>query len=331
MTEIDFVLLWVDGDDPYWRDDYNEYAQEYQKNSLYFRDWENLHYLFRAFETFTPWVRKIHFVTYGHLPKWLDTRHPKLHVVKHEDIMPSEYLPTFNSNAIEANMHHVDGLSEQFVLFNDDIFLTQPIPQERFFKDNLPCDMMVSNALSSSSGVGHFVLNNLEILNKHFSKRVSIRKNLSKYFNYRYGIDVMRNIALLPWGRFTGFVDPHQPQPFLKSTFVKLWSLEQETLTKTSASKLRNCSDSNQYLFRYWQLASGKFNPISMNDTLYIAMSSQHFEDDTITKSLSNPKYSMVCLNDNHLLQSDTEFKIAKSIVIQALDKLLPNKSSFEL
>ncbi len=331
MKEIDFVILWVDGDDPHWRDDYNKFAPEYQKNSLYFRDWENLQYIFRAFEEFTPWVRKIHFVTYGHLPKWLDTTHPKLNIVKHKDIISGQYLPTFNSNAIEANIHNIDDLSDYFVLFNDDFFLTKPISQGRFFKNNLPCDMLISNALSSSSGVGHFVLNNLEILNKHFSKRVSIRKNFRKYFNHRYGVDIMRNIALLPWGRFTGFVDPHQPQPFLKSTFIKLWSLEEEVLDRTSASKLRNCDDSNQYLFRYWQLASGEFTPISMNDTKYIAMNSQHFEDETIRDTILSEQYSMVCLNDNHLLQSDSEFRVAKDIVIQALDRLLPNRSSFEL
>lgn len=31
---------------------------------------------------------KIDFVTYGHTPKWLNGKHPKLHIVKHELNMP---------------------------------------------------------------------------------------------------------------------------------------------------------------------------------------------------------------------------------------------------
>ena len=49
--------------------------------------------------------------------------------------MPKENLPTFNSNAIEMNMHKIKGLSEQFVYFNDYMFLKNKVFQEDFFKD----------------------------------------------------------------------------------------------------------------------------------------------------------------------------------------------------
>ena len=47
-----------------------------------YRDWDNLQYWFRGVEQFAPWVRENSFVTWGHLPKWLNTEHPKLHIVK---------------------------------------------------------------------------------------------------------------------------------------------------------------------------------------------------------------------------------------------------------
>ena len=50
-----------------------------------FRDWDNMQYWFRAVEKFAPWVNKIHFVTYGHLPKWLNINNPKLNIAKHSD------------------------------------------------------------------------------------------------------------------------------------------------------------------------------------------------------------------------------------------------------
>jgi glycosyltransferase involved in cell wall biosynthesis len=74
---IDFIVIWVDGDDPKWQEEFNRYAfnLDGDKKKSRFRDWDNLRYLFRAFEVFTPWVHKIHFVTWGHLPPWLRTNH----------------------------------------------------------------------------------------------------------------------------------------------------------------------------------------------------------------------------------------------------------------
>ena len=53
-----------------------------------YRDWDNLQFWFRGVEKFAPWVNKIHFVTYGHLPKWLNVNNKKLNIVNHKDFMP---------------------------------------------------------------------------------------------------------------------------------------------------------------------------------------------------------------------------------------------------
>ena len=71
------------------------------------------------------------------MPKWLNTNHPKLNIVKHSDYIPSQYLPTFNSHTIELNIHRIKGLSEFFVYFNDDMFLTRRAKPTEFFKNNL--------------------------------------------------------------------------------------------------------------------------------------------------------------------------------------------------
>ena len=331
--EIDFVILWVNGNDPKWKDELAQYSKENSgdKSKIRFRDWDNLQYIFRAFEEFTPWVRKIHFVTWGHVPEWLNTSHPKLNIVNHKDYIDINNLPVFNANPLEINLHNIPGISEQFVFFNDDFFLTAPIENERFFQNGLPCDSLISNALSSSSGVGHFVLNNLEALNRHINRREVLKKNRRKWFHYSYGMDMLRNLALLPWSRFTGFVDPHMPQPFLKSTFQEVWEKESEVLEETSASKFRSCSDVNQYLFRYWQLAKGNFVPISMRDTKYITMNMTNLRRGEVSAMIASPKYTMICLNDDESIDTDEVFEEAKQIVKDAFEKILPEKSSFEL
>ena len=113
--KIDFVISWVDGKDQAWLQDKSKYdaASGSDDAKERYRDWENLKYWFRGVEKFAPWVAKIHFITWGHLPKWLDVNHPRLHIVRHEDYIPQEYLPTFNSHTIEWNMHRIEGLAEQ--------------------------------------------------------------------------------------------------------------------------------------------------------------------------------------------------------------------------
>ena len=95
---VDIVVLWVDGADPEWLDEYSKYkGLSGDQRASRFRDWGNLRYWFRGVERYAPWANKIHFVTWGHLPQWLDTTCPKLHIVNHRDFIPEKYLPTFIS------------------------------------------------------------------------------------------------------------------------------------------------------------------------------------------------------------------------------------------
>ena len=101
--EIDFVITWVDMDDPKWKKTFAKYSGgiDNSNNSFSearFRDHGFLKYWFRGIEKFAPWVRKIHFVTCGQKPEWLDENNPKLHLVNHEDFIPHQFLPCFNSS-----------------------------------------------------------------------------------------------------------------------------------------------------------------------------------------------------------------------------------------
>ncbi len=89
---IDFVIIWVDGSDVSWQKEKASFSGEDKRPSKY-RDWGLLRYWFRGVETFAPWVNRVHFVTCGHLPEWLNTEHPKLHVVKHADFIPGNIFP----------------------------------------------------------------------------------------------------------------------------------------------------------------------------------------------------------------------------------------------
>jgi glycosyltransferase involved in cell wall biosynthesis len=141
---IDVVLTWVDGADPVWDD-----ARERRLASLgtaedtahrreasgraRFLDHGELRYAMRSLHLFAPWVRRVHLVTAGQRPDWLDADHPRINLVDHRDLLPPEALPTFNSHAIETALHRIDGLAEHFVYLNDDTMLARPTRPERFF------------------------------------------------------------------------------------------------------------------------------------------------------------------------------------------------------
>ena len=98
--EIDFVVTWVDMDDPKWKEEFYKYSDKIdnsvnEKSEARFRDYGFLKYWFRGVDLFAPWVRKVHFVTSGQKPEWLNIDHPKLNMVSHKDYIPEEYLPVF--------------------------------------------------------------------------------------------------------------------------------------------------------------------------------------------------------------------------------------------
>lgn len=329
-SEIDFVILWVNGADSEWQEAFNRHAENPgDKRQCRYRDWDILRYIFRGFETFTPWVRKIHLVTCGHLPSWLNVNHQKLEIVNHKDFLDEKNLPVFNCNPIEVNLHKIKGLSEKFVYFNDDTFLCKPITEDYFFKNSLPRDMFVFNAIFMDT-ISHIRLNDILIVNSLFSKREVLRKNYLKLFNLRYGLHQIRTVLLLPWPQITGFYDTHQPQPFLKSTFQEVWTCATQILEKTSKSRFRSRDDVNQYLFRYWQLLKGDFYPKSFSDTATIPV----YDVSDIEKAseiIKNKKYRMLCINDELDDVATEQFNAYKYKIIEAFNFVLPNKSAFEI
>src|SRR5699024_8602050 len=160
-----------------------------------YREWGILKYWFRGVEKFAPWVNKIHFVTWGHTPSWLNVKHPKLNIVKHEDYIPSKYLPTFSSRPIELNLHRIKGLSEQFVFFNDDMFLLKPVKKEDFFKNGLPRDIAAQDVVVHNDFVHSIAeFNAIMLINKYFTKQNVLKSNPLKWIRLRYGRHLLRTL-----------------------------------------------------------------------------------------------------------------------------------------
>ena len=331
--DIDVVVLWVDGNDPAWQ---NEKAK-YQGKKLSdadavnrFRDWGLMKYWFRAIENFAPWVRTVHFVTWGHTPEFLNLDHPKLHIVRHEDYLPEDCLPTFNANAIEMSIHKIKGLAEHFIYFNDDTFLIRPVSQERFFSNGLPVadgSEKIMEPLGKLLVWNYLYYNDLGIINFHFPKQKAIKENRHKYIHPVYGIkDNFRTFLLerLCKNRFVGFAFHHAPAAFRKNSFNELWAAEPDLLSDTTAHKFREHTDINQWAVVWWQIASGKFSPGRVDNVI---CSAETWMADTICEAIRTQAHDMICINDPDV---PTDFELVSTKIQNAFDAILPNKCSFE-
>lgn len=328
--KIDFVITWVNGNDPAWRLERDHYASLEQKeidNSRY-RDWETLRYWFRGVEKFAPWVNKVFFVTWGHLPEWLDVNHPKLKIVKHSDFIPAEYLPTFSSNVFEFYFHKIEGLSDKFVYFNDDTFLIDTVKSTRFFKKGLPCDLGGMTVNIHSGMFGSSVLLAKTLINDYFNKQEVVFKYPSKWFNLMYIRQSIINLICLfvRKDEFLGFVNHHLPQGYLKKTYDDVWAHCANDIIRTSGCKFRNYGDIAPWLIRYWQLVSNNFSPCNVfRDGVYYLLCDSIVPE--AVKCISHQKKKIICLNDG---EDITNFEETKREILRVFDLILPGKSSFE-
>lgn len=331
QLKIDFVVLWVDGNDPVWRNEKQYYLEQIgyptdNRNARY-RDWNNMMYWFRGIETFAPWVNKVYFVTFGHIPNWLNTECPKLQVVKHEDFIPAEYLPLFNSSAIEVNLHRIPNLSEHFVYFNDDMFLINKVRPEDFFRSGKPVTFgCFGKKISQERIMEDTYFGNLatdaEIICRLYNKRKTIMRYPFKFLNFRYGKQALCNIRTFFDDSYV-LDSTHMPQAFCKRAINYVWDNCFDVMHYTSSMRFRRWDTVNQDLFKSQQVLSGNFYPQSRRLGTPLFFKNEAYLQQVIEKQL----YKMCCVADD---VADEQFEDAVERLRSYFHTILPNKSQFE-
>ncbi|MDE7414472.1 MAG: Stealth CR1 domain-containing protein [Muribaculaceae bacterium] len=342
MEQIDIVIPWVDDTDPEWKKERDQYLPENLRNkssvSQYFRDWDTLRYVFRGVEKNMPWIRNIHFLTWGHLPDWLNINNPKIKIHRHSEffIDPS-VLPVFNSQAIEMNLHNISGLAEKFIYFNDDTLVVRPVGPERFFQNGMPVDYLVLDIprggwlydhLRIKDPYTYVVRNNIKKLNTHFPFKILRKTHPNLFFHPSYTtLDKIRNRILTAIGEYKWIKVNHNPQGMLLSNLKQCFSLFEKEMLQTSKSRFRSFQDLNQYLYRDYALMSGKFVPEYFGDDFCIVLSSIDRYKNERSQYIKN---NFICVNDSPFLKSE-EYPELKKMVDEDLQKIFPEKSSFEI
>lgn len=305
---IDIVIPWVDGNDPKWQRKKNEYlfpdmdlsqlkGHEEEGRDVRFRDFGLFKYTIMSILRFAPWAHRIFVVTMNQrLP--FEINSDKITIIDHKDFIPDKYLPTFNSNSIEMNIHRIPELSERFILFNDDCIFNAPVSKEDYFIGNIPRDSFGLKPIAPTlGGIGAIESNDVAIINSLVQKKKVVRSQFCKLFSLKNGFfSLLETICTLPWRHFVGFQNTHVAIPYLKSEFDEFWKLENNLLDKTCREKFRSGNDISHWAIRYLRLVNGNFIPQKVSFGKYYDLSRTSVGDLEI--ELMHERHKIVCLND---------------------------------
>ncbi|WP_071886693.1 stealth family protein [[Enterobacter] lignolyticus] len=228
---IDVVFTWVDDHDEIWQKKYLKYKNnnvkshgQYASDSARFSNHNELYYAIKGVVENLPWVRFIYVVTDGQKPEWI-MEYPNVIIVDHAEIIPSEYLPTFNSHVIEAHLHRIPGLAEHFIYLNDDVFVARPLPAGHFFKGKGVTSLFISRkSLHEMQG--------RSIQTPTLNASVKVRE----LFNRDYGVVIDTPLV-------------HTYVPLRKSMFEAVWCKYRYEVLSFLPNKFRTNSDLNLATF----------------------------------------------------------------------------------
>lgn len=291
---MDIVITYVNGLDPVWQRDYEKYTSQPVLEKR-FRDWGTLRYLFRGIAENMSFIRKVHLVVSheSQVPEWINRE--EVNVVLHEDIIPEEYLPVFNSNPIEMHLHRIEGLDEEYLYFNDDVFPLQHCEPTDFFKDG-KCFLGMSH---------HLIVNNMF---KHICRNS----------------DRLARKALGLKSRLCFLRPQHICTPMFKSECEELYEKMKEEIL-SHITRIRTNSNVAQYIFLNYAYLKGRL----INKRL----SKRHFSVGVSSISrlasfIKKPTRQLACINDVQL--SEERYAELRKALLNAFEERFPQKSKYE-
>ena len=140
--KIDLVYVWCLDDDPGWRAKRRAVAEscgvalsESQNGDCRYRGGDLLRYSLRSVASNAPWIENVFVVVDDDqsVPPWSELASPNVRVVRHSEIIPREFLPTFCSDTIEHHIARIPGLAERFLYANDDMLFWDAVAPSFFF------------------------------------------------------------------------------------------------------------------------------------------------------------------------------------------------------
>lgn len=257
---IDIVLPWVDGNDPGLKAERLSYMnggdealhEDIAGNSRYTSLGE-IRYCIASINIFAPFIRKIFIVTDrqdpqldGYLAGMFPEGYIPMEIVDHKVIFRGyeEYLPVFNSRAIETMIWRIPGLSEHFILMNDDFLFKGKASESDFFRE----DKTVCYADWFSTAWAKLL------------RQVKPRRNGHRNVGFK---DSMLNATALIGDRPFFLCLGHTPRALRKSFYEDFFSRNEAALIQNISQKFRHESQFNsQELFYMSEYRAGRCIPV---------------------------------------------------------------------
>lgn len=331
--KIDIVYTWVDGSDPLWIKKKKEKLLSVGKvlpdanSEARFMDNQELRYSLRSIAKFASWVNNIFIVTDSQIPPWLNLAHPKVNIVDHTEIFSdTTLLPTFSARVIESQLHHIKGLSEHFIYFNDDMFLGNYCKPEHFFINDHKCRVFVSEMIALPSRKSfNIILRQEANRNDHQHAIVNTRKLIRKKFNR----SIYYNIR-------------HGAKPLLKSILYEMEEIFSRELSMTNRNSFRTEEDVLMlHLFEFYCIIRGigktkylrtvrpgslfKFLESTNSNYSFAYINLHEYNIGEKLDAIKHTKPFMICLNQTPKTPND-HIELIKNF----LSDYFPERSSYE-
>ena len=310
--DIDVVFSWIDGSDPaFWssRAGWLPRARlgDGDGAAARTRQIDELRYALRSVDQNAPWVRRIFIATDTRLPGWLIAGHPKVTVVRaSEHFSDPAALPTFNSHAVESQLHYIDGLAEHFLYCNDDMFFGRPVAPSKFF---------------TPAGISRFIESPIRIgggtAGPARSGHENAARNNRRLLAERFGYLITRHLA-------------HSPVPLRRSVLAELEAEFPGEFAATQASRFRSATDISvtNSLYHYYALLTGRAVPHESARASYIDTTT-HDGLQSLAELSVRRDVDFFCLNDGSEPEVDETYRAAT--VSSFLAGYFPDPAPWEL
>ena len=307
---IDMVFSWVDGTDKEWQRARARRMASYvvgegDDAEARYRQIDELRYALRSVFTYLPWVRNIYIATDSKAPAWL-AEHPRVRIVRSEEFFRDQaWLPTHNSQAVESQLHRIEGLSDHFIYSNDDMFIGRPLRPEAFF---------------SPGGISRFI---------EADTRIGIGDNDPARSGFENAARVNRQVLRERFGRVITRHLEHAATPLTRSVIEEMEREFPEEFAATGASPFRakdNISVTNS-LYHYYALLTGRSVQNTDSNVLYVDTTTH--KGLGLLKRLSKRRdYDFFCLNDGSFPEVAPDVRARK--VTDFLERYFPLAAPWE-
>lgn len=233
--------------------------------------------------------------------------------VTHDQVFPNKTdLPTFNSNAIEANLRFLPGISDCILSLNDDVFVGAPTPKS-FFVDSVTGKLRLSFGKSTAPATEE------EMMSNGWYRSINYTNSLINAYYHPDAKEVVRH-------NYAG----HYCHFYRKDILDLMGNRWAEDFARTSRNKFRGSRDvSTPFMHNNVALEEGLGTRSKEGRNGIGSWSSNHAENVQTWSRLTARPLHCVCIQDEMDNSEDTEAEV--KYLERSLCSLFPNKSSFEL